>query len=269
MRLPFDCAGPDTHTADRSMKKQRLDQVVVKRGLARSRQHAQALILAGKVFCNDRRVDKAGMALPSDARLELRGEDRSFVSRGGIKLAGALDALKLDVAGMRILDVGASTGGFCDCVLQRGAAAVVALDVGYGQLADALRRDRRVHVLERFNARHLRPQDLPWPPELVTVDASFIGLAKLLPALKAVLADRGRVLAMVKPQFELGPGHVGKGGVVRSPEARRRAVDQVAQSAQELGLVELARCESQLAGPKGNVETFLLLEPIGAAHSDS
>ena len=237
-------------------KKQRLDVLLVERGLVESRARAQAIILAGKVFSDDRRLDKAGQKVPVDASLEVRGRDHPYVSRGGVKLAGALDAFALDPAGLVVADFGASTGGFTDCVLQRGAARVYAIDVGYGQLAHRLRIDDRVIVMERTNARHL--EALPEPVDLVVIDASFISITKLLPAARAVLRDGGEVVGMVKPQFEVGRAALDK-GVVKDPEARTRAIDEVAAAAEALGFEVVDRCDSQLAGPEGNVEAFLRL----------
>lgn len=234
--------------------------LLVQRGLVESRARAQALILAGKVFSGERRVEKAGHRIPVDSPLEVRGRDHPYASRGGVKLAGALDAFALDPAGLVVADFGASTGGFTDCVLQRGATRVYAIDVGYGQLADKLRRDERVVVMERTNARHLKAEDLPEPVDLVVIDASFISLTKLLPAARALLSARGEVVAMVKPQFEVGREQVQK-GIVRDPALRAAAIDAVARAARELGLDEIARCDSSLAGPQGNVEAFLRLRP--------
>jgi 23S rRNA (cytidine1920-2'-O)/16S rRNA (cytidine1409-2'-O)-methyltransferase len=187
---------------------------------------------------------------------------RAYVSRGGVKLENALIQSGLDVTGTRALDVGASTGGFSDCLLRRGAASVVAVDVGYGQLAWSLRTDPRVSVLERTNARHLTPGMLPYPPDLATIDVSFISLAKILPALLACLAPRYDVLALVKPQFEVGRARVGKGGVVRDPAARRDALIDVGEAALALGASVLGYHSSGLPGPKGNRETFIhLAEP--------
>lgn len=239
-------------------KKERADILLVSRGLVESRARAQAIILAGKVFTGERRVDKAGQRLPVDAPLEVRGRDHPYVSRGGVKLAGALDAFGLDPRGLVAADFGASTGGFTDCLLQRGAARVYAIDVGYGQLAHSLRVDDRVVVMERTNARHLGADDLPEPVDLVVIDASFISLGKLLPAARAVLRPGGEVVAMVKPQFEVGPDQVDK-GVVRDDARRAEAIDGVARAAVELGFQELARCDSSLPGPRGNVEAFLRL----------
>jgi 23S rRNA (cytidine1920-2'-O)/16S rRNA (cytidine1409-2'-O)-methyltransferase len=236
----------------------RLDQRVVELGLESSLARAQARILAGEVRLGDRVLDKAGMLVPADAPLALRPGDR-YVSRGGEKLAGALAALGVEVGGLRCADVGASTGGFTDCLLQHGASHVLALDVGYGQLAAKLRRDPRVQVRERTNLRHfeLEPDDPRY--DLVTADVSFISLRQLLPSLIALARPGGRLLLMVKPQFELERGAVERGGVVRDPELRARAVREVREAAESLGLVPLGQADSALAGPKGNIEVFLLL----------
>lgn len=205
-------------------------------------------------------MEKAGTRVRDDAHIRLRGELPRFVSRGGEKLAGALDDLGLDVAGVRALDVGASTGGFSDCLLQRGAVSVVAVDVGRGQLHEKLRQDRRVVSLERTHVRDLEASHLPAPVDLVVVDVSFISLRQVLPAILAV-APGVPVLALVKPQFEVGREKVGKGGVVRDDALRRLAVDEVAAFAGSLGYRERGRCESRIAGPSGNREVFLRLEP--------
>lgn len=242
------------------MKKIRADQLVRERGLVPSRQQAQALILAGRIFSGERRVDKAGELLAPDAPLEVRGSLHPYVSRGGVKLEGALEAFGLDVAGKSAADFGASTGGFTDCLLQRGAAKVFAIDVGYGQLHAKLRDDARVVVLERTNARHLQREDLGGSPvDLIVIDASFIGLEKLLPAAARLTDVGGEVLAMVKPQFQVGRGNVGKGGVVRDEDTRVRAVDSVANEAAQLGFIEIGRADAKITGPKGNRETFLWL----------
>jgi len=232
----------------------------VRDGLAESRREAQALILAGRVLVDDVPFTKAGLAVSTSAQVRVRGGGRRFVSRGGEKLAGALDAFGIDPTGRTCLDVGASTGGFTDCLLQRGAHRVVAVDVGYGQLADSLRRDPRVQVLERTNARYLRPEQIAAEIDLVTADLSFISLRLVLPALARVAPGAPAVL-LVKPQFEVGRGQVGKGGVVRDDALRAAAVDDVAASAARLGFGELARVDSTLAGPKGNREVFLHLVP--------
>lgn len=239
------------------MKKARIDAVLADRGLFPSRTAAAGAVRAGEV-----RVGSDGpIALrPSqlvdpDAELLVDSGPR-YVSRGGIKLENALEALGIDVAGRDCLDVGASTGGFTDCLLQRGAARVAAVDVAYGQIDARLRDDPRVTVIERLNARALRPADLPFAPGLATVDVSFISLSKVLPAVAACLAPGGEALAMVKPQFELGRERVGR-GVVRDPADRREAVLRVALAARELGLAVRGFASSGLPGPKGNLETFL------------
>lgn len=241
------------------MPKVRADVLLTRRGFTASRARAQALILAGKVFTGERRVEKSGESLDEDAHLEVREPDHPFVSRGGLKLAGALDAFGYDPAGKVAADFGASTGGFTDCLLQRGAARVFAIDVGYGQLHSQLRQDPRVVVMERTNARHLKSGDLPQAVDLVVVDASFIGLEKLLPAARALLRPDGQVIALVKPQFEVGRDKVGKGGVVRDPEAREAAIRSAVTAAEALGFAFKGRVESVITGPKGNQETFIWL----------
>lgn len=241
------------------MAKARVDLLLVERGLAPSRARAQALVLAGRVYTADRRIEKPGDTLPDDAMLAVRGDDNPYVSRGGVKLRGALDAFTIDPTGLVCADFGASTGGFTDCLLQAGASRVHAIDVGKGQLHQSLRADPRVVVREGVNARHLDADALGEAVALVVVDASFIGLAKLLPAIAAVLSPRGAVVALVKPQFEVGRAHVGKGGVVRDEVARARAIDEVASAAASLGFREVGRADSVLAGPKGNLEAFLHL----------
>ena len=237
----------------------RLDRLLVDLGLAPSRERAQRLILAGDVLVGDRPATKPGALVAADAVLRLRKVPSAYVSRGGEKLAGALDAFGLDVAGQVALDVGASTGGFTDCLLRRGARRVFALDVGYGQLAWTLRQDARVTVLERTNARRLEASMLAEAPDLATVDVSFISLALVLPPVAAVLRPGGSVVALVKPQFEVGRGQVGKGGVVRDPTVRAAAVARIRDEAQTLGLTVRGESDSVLAGPKGNREVFLWL----------
>jgi 23S rRNA (cytidine1920-2'-O)/16S rRNA (cytidine1409-2'-O)-methyltransferase len=234
--------------------KKRLDVVLVQRGLAESRSQAQALVLAGRVKGHS----KAGEQVDETAELQIE-EGARYVSRGGEKLAGALEAFGIEVTGDVCLDVGASTGGFTDCLLQAGAARVVALDVGYGQLHPKLRDDPRVTVLERRNVRDLRCDDLPYRPTFVTCDVSFIGLAKALPPALECAAPGWRALALVKPQFEAGPADVGKGGVVRDPEVHRRAVDDVVAQTAEWGARVVGVEPSPLLGPKGNREFFVHL----------
>jgi len=242
--------------------KERLDERVVREGLAATRSQAQALILAGRVLVDDAPAGKAGQAVSEAARVRLRGEERRFVSRGGEKLAGALADLGIDPAGKRCLDLGASTGGFTDCLLQLGARGVVAVDVGYGQIDVKLRDDPRVRLLERTNARTLAPADVPELVELVTIDVSFISATLLLPRVREI-APRAGVLVMVKPQFEVGRERVGKGGVVRDDADRAAAVERVRRAAEELGYTARGEAESRLPGPKGNREVFLWLAPRG------
>jgi 23S rRNA (cytidine1920-2'-O)/16S rRNA (cytidine1409-2'-O)-methyltransferase len=243
-------------------RKARLDQVVVENGLADSRTRAQALVLAGRVLVDGVRVDKAGTLVAHDADITLKGDAMPFVSRGGVKLAGAIDALHVPVAGLRCLDVGASTGGFTDCLLQRGARSVAAVDVGYGQLAQKLRVDSRVLVLERTNARTLEPKDIGGEVDLTVVDASFIGLSKLLGAIARCTRISGQLLALVKPQFEVGREEISKTkGVVRDQEVRSKAIARVTGEIRDGGFARvLGQCDSSLAGPRGNLEAFVWAE---------
>jgi 23S rRNA (cytidine1920-2'-O)/16S rRNA (cytidine1409-2'-O)-methyltransferase len=239
--------------------KVRLDQLLVTRGLAPTRARAQAVVLAGKVFVDGARVDKAGALVTESAAVDVRGADHAYVSRGGVKLAAALDTLGVDVRGRRCLDVGASTGGFTDCLLQRGAAAVVAVDVGYGQLAHKLRVDPRVTVMERTNARALQPEDIGGAVDLAVVDASFIGLSKLVPALARCVRAEGDLVALVKPQFEVGRAEASRGkGVVRDATTRAEAIDRATNDVRAGGFEVRGQCDSAIAGPKGNVEAFVL-----------
>ena len=226
--------------------------------MAESRARAQALILAGLVFSGDRRLDKPGTEIDPDTQLAVRGRDHPWVSRGGVKLAHALDHFGVDVAGRVALDVGASTGGFTDVLLAQGAARVYAVDVGHGQLAWTLRQDPRVAVRERVNARRLTRAEIPEPVDVITCDASFIGLATVLPAPLALAANKAELIALIKPQFEAGPQHVGKGGVVRDPAVQRAVCDRVAGwVAMQPGWAVVGVVESPILGPEGNRE-FLL-----------
>ncbi|MCH7644431.1 MAG: TlyA family RNA methyltransferase [Myxococcales bacterium] len=240
--------------------RQRLDERMLADGLTETRSRAQSLIRAGRVLVDDTPVDKPGTAIRSDARVRVRGEDRRFVSRGGEKLAGALADLGVDPAGRICLDIGASTGGFTDCLLQSGARHVFAVDVGYGQLDVRLRDDPRVTVMERTNARHLDAAALDPRPDLVAIDVSFISVCLLLPTLAEQL-PAAELLIMVKPQFEVGREQVGKGGVVRDPGLRAAAVAKVKQCAEELSWTAAGDAESCLAGPKGNREIFVRFAP--------
>ena len=243
--------------------RQRLDERMLADGLAETRSRAQSLIRVGRVLVDDTPVDKPGTAIRSDACVRVRGEDRRFVSRGGEKLAGALEDLGVDPTGRICLDIGASTGGFTDCLLQAGAQHVFAVDVGYGQFDACLREDSRVTVMERTNARHLKAAALDPQPNFVVIDVSFISVRLLLPNLAGQL-PAAELLIMVKPQFEVGREQVGKGGVVRDPELRAAAVAEVKQCATELGWTASGEAESRLTGPKGNQEIFVRFAPRAA-----
>ncbi len=249
--------------------KVRLDKLLVERGLAPSRERAQARILAGQVLVNQQKAAKPGAGVDSEAEIRRLGEDLPYVSRGGLKLARALQHWRIDVRERVCLDVGASTGGFTDCLLQHGAARVIAVDTGYGQIALRLRNDPRVRLLERTNARHLRPEDIGEAVDFVAMDVSFISAALLLPpVLKAVaggqrsVAGQGEVVVLVKPQFEVGRELVGKGGIVRDPEAQQAAVEKVRRTLEGLGWGDTEVIESPILGAEGNRE-FLLYAKSG------
>jgi 23S rRNA (cytidine1920-2'-O)/16S rRNA (cytidine1409-2'-O)-methyltransferase len=243
----------------------RLDVLLAERGLVESRTRAQALVLAGKVRVDDRVVTKAGAPVGPDARLEV-DLGPPYVSRGGVKLAAALEEFGVDPSGERCLDVGASTGGFTDCLLQHGAAEVCAVDVGRGQLHERLRQDPRVTIVDGVNARALEPSLVPFAASLCVIDVSFISLALVLPAATSCLARPWRCLPLVKPQFEAGRG-LAPGGVVRDPEVRRAVLDRVVSAVAALGAVTLDACSSGLAGPAGNRELFLHV--VSSDHPDA
>jgi 23S rRNA (cytidine1920-2'-O)/16S rRNA (cytidine1409-2'-O)-methyltransferase len=236
----------------------RLDHLVVERGLAPSRERARALILAGQVLVNGQPETKAGTQVDTAADVALVAPDHPYVGRGGVKLAHALDTFHIAVDGREALDIGASTGGFTDVLLKRGATRVVALDVGHGQIDWTLRNDPRVVVLEHFNARHLQASDLPGPVDIVTIDVSFISLRQILPVVPSVLRPRGDVVALVKPQFEAGRSEIRK-GVIRDAAIQTRVVDEVSAAAREVGLTPVASTTSPITGAKGNVEFLLHL----------
>ncbi len=240
--------------------KQRLDMALVARGLVESRAKAQALILAGAVFSGERRLDKPGTVVASDQPLEVRGEPHPWVSRGGLKLAHALDHFALDARDAVVVDVGASTGGFTDVALARGARRVYAVDVGHGQLAWKLRQDPRVVVLERTNARHLNRNHIPEPIDLVVCDASFIGLETVLPAPLNLVRPGGRLVALIKPQFEVGRGRVGKRGVVADPTLHTEVCERIRRWLAALGWHVLGLTESPILGPEGNKEFLIAAE---------
>ena len=240
--------------------KERLDKLLLVRALAPSIEKARALIMAGQVVVGDHTVDKAGHQVAIDVDIRIRGEVLPYVSRGGLKLRKALDEFGIDVTGLTAVDVGSSTGGFTDCLLQAGAVKVFAIDVGYGQLAWKLQQDARVVSMEKTNIRSVTPEQLDEVPALAVIDASFIGLAKVLPATAGLLKPGGRIIALIKPQFEVGKGEVGKGGVVRDPAVHSKVIDDVRRTASDLGLSVSGLCESPITGADGNREFLILLQ---------
>ena len=244
--------------------KVRLDQALLLRGFADSRQRAKALIIGGKVLVGGAPASKAGAMVPEDALIELRGEDIPYVSRGGLKLEAALDGFHIDATGMVAMDVGASTGGFTDCLLKRGASRVYAVDVGYGQFDWRLRNDPRVVLLERTNIRHMEPEAIGGPVDIAVIDVSFISLRIVAPKVAEFLRrPGGMIVALVKPQFEVGRENVGKGGIVRDEERRMEALEDVISCMQEAGLRVQGRMESPIRGQKGNVEYLICAKVEG------
>jgi 23S rRNA (cytidine1920-2'-O)/16S rRNA (cytidine1409-2'-O)-methyltransferase len=241
--------------------KHRLDVLLVQRGLAASRERASALIMSGVVLVNGQRAQKAGMAVSDDVAIALKEPDHPYVGRGGIKLAHALDTFGIPVANREALDIGASTGGFTDVLLKRGASRVVAFDVGHGQLDWGLRNDARVVVIERQNARALSPAHLPALVDLITIDVSFISLRHIFPRLPPLVRQGADIVALVKPQFEAGRAEVGRKGVIRDPAVQARVVEEASRAAAEVGLVRQAMTESPITGDTGNREFFLHLRP--------
>lgn len=237
--------------------KLRLDRLLVDRGLVESRERGQAMILAGQVLVSDRKVVKAGALVAEDAEIRLLGESMPYVSRGGVKLEAALRRFKIDVTGRTALDVGASTGGFTDCLLRHGAKKVYAVDVGYGQMAWKLRQDPRVAVIERTNIRTLDPMLIPEPVDIAAIDVSFISLEKVIPHVMKLLSHSGGIVALIKPQFEVGKGQVGKGGIVRDETSRRAAVERIIEFVRRQGLDVKGVMQSPITGQGGNVE-FLI-----------
>jgi 23S rRNA (cytidine1920-2'-O)/16S rRNA (cytidine1409-2'-O)-methyltransferase len=244
--------------------KQRLDLAVLNRGLAVSRQRARALIMSGKILVNRKLIDKPGVPVADQDEILLKGDDHPFVSRGGLKLEAALRASEVVVADKVCLDVGASTGGFTDCLLQHGAHKVYAVDVGYGQLAWKLRQDPRVAVLERTNVRHLPFETVGEPVDLITIDVSFISLRIVVPAVLQFMKANAAVLALIKPQFEVGKGQVGKGGVVRDPRLHQQVLDELTAFFIGIPLSVTGVIDSPILGPKGNKEFFILLQRLSA-----
>ena len=248
---------------ERSERHMRIDKLLVDRGLAESRTKAQALVMAGVVLADEQRVNKPSDTVASNAQLRLKGGDdptSRYVGRGGVKLETALRDFELSVEGLTCLDVGASTGGFTDCLLQHGARHVIALDVGHNQIDYRLRTDSRVEVREGVNARYLQPDDFNVRFDLIVMDVSFISATKIMPAIVPLLQEAGRLITLVKPQFEVGRGEVGKGGIVRDPEKHARVIAEVNQAAQELGLQLKKVIESPIHGADGNVEFLALYE---------
>lgn len=242
------------------LRKERLDKLLVAKGIVQSREKARALIMAGKVAVEGEKVDKPGAQINVEAHLQLRGKDSPYVSRGGEKLEGVLGTFEIDPRGMVVMDVGASTGGFTDCVLQKGAQKVYAIDVGYGQLAWKLQRDPRVINLERRNIRYLKREEVQEETDLILIDTSFISIEKFLPSLIGFLKEGGTILGLIKPQFEVGKGEVGKGGVVRDGTLHQKVMDRILKFSRGLGLKVLGLTESPLLGPKGNKEFFIYLK---------
>ncbi|RAU21518.1 TlyA family rRNA (cytidine-2'-O)-methyltransferase [Paramagnetospirillum kuznetsovii] len=248
----------------------RVDQLLVDRGLVESRSRAQALVMAGLVFSGERRIDKPGTALAEDCALDLKGQDHPWVSRGGLKLVRALEEFAIDPKGLVAVDVGASTGGFTDVLLTHGAAKVYAVDVGHGQLAWKLRNDARVVVMERTNARHLTAGEISEPVDMVVCDASFIGLETVLPAALALAGPGAVLVALIKPQFEVGKGRVGKGGVVREPELHAEVCERIRQwLASRPGWSVVGLTESPIKGPEGNKEFLIVGRYLPCAPASS
>jgi 23S rRNA (cytidine1920-2'-O)/16S rRNA (cytidine1409-2'-O)-methyltransferase len=243
--------------------KTRLDRILVDRGLVESREKAQALILAGAVEVDGAARTKAGTPVGDDAAIRIRAEEAGtalrYVGRGGLKLEAAIMQFGINAAGTVAADIGASTGGFTDCLLQHGAVRVYAIDVGYGQLAWSLRQDPRVRVIDRMNIRTLPPNRIPEPVDLATIDVSFISLTKVLPKAAELVKPHGMIIALVKPQFEVGKGEVGKGGIVRDPAKRERALDGIVRFAEGMGLISKGVMQSPITGQKGNVEYLIYL----------
>jgi len=242
---------------DRRNRKVRLDRLLVEKGIAPTRERAKALILAGAVLVNETPVDKAGAQVREDAAVRLRSADHPYVSRGGLKLKGALTEFGIRVEGLTALDVGASTGGFTDCLLQEGAKKVYAVDVGYGQFAWSLRKDPRVVLFERTNIRFFDGGGIEDRIDIAVIDTSFISLRLVIPAVLRLLEGRAAVLALIKPQFEAGQGEVGKKGVVKDPALHKKILEEMVDFCGELGLKVMGTCESPLMGPAGNREFFL------------
>jgi len=242
--------------------KERIDKLLMEKGIVESRERARSLIMEGRVIAEGRRIDKPGTRVDVETEFQVQGGQTPYVSRGGIKLEGALRAFGFDPSGMVVMDVGASTGGFTDCVLQKGARKVYAVDVGYGQLAWKLRKDPRVVNLERRNIRYLKREEIEEEVDLILIDTSFISIEKYLPHLLGFLRKGGTIISLIKPQFEVGKGEVGKGGVVKDPGLHQKVIERISQFSRGLGLKVLRVIESSLLGPKGNKEFFIYLKKV-------
>jgi 23S rRNA (cytidine1920-2'-O)/16S rRNA (cytidine1409-2'-O)-methyltransferase len=242
--------------------KKRLDILLVESGLVKSRERGKSLIMAGRVLVNNKPMNKPGMLVSSDSELRLKGEDIPYVSRGGVKLEKALTAFEIDVKGLNCLDIGSSTGGFTDCLLQRGASCVFAVDVGYGQLAWKLRQDKRVVVYERTNIRNMSAEVLPYPVDLVTIDVSFISLKIVVPSILKFIKKNAIILALIKPQFEIGKGKVGKGGIVKDATAQDEVISNLKLFFTQIGLICIDTIESPILGAKGNREFLIALKQL-------
>jgi len=243
------------------VKRERIDKLLVERGLVESRTKAQAMVMAGVVLVDEQRVEKPSHQFDPNSTIRIKGEDdpsTRYVGRGGLKLEAALREFQIDVAGLECLDVGASTGGFTDCLLQNGARKVFAIDVGHNQIDWRLRQDPRVEVREGVNARYLKPEDFPRPFDLAVIDVSFISVTKVLPAIVPLMSEGARIVTLIKPQFEVGKGEVGGGGVVRDAAKRARVVEEVNAAARDLGLEVVNVIESPITGAEGNVEYLAL-----------
>ncbi len=252
------------------MKRERIDKLLVERGLVESRAKAQAMVMAGVVLVDDQRINKPSELIHPNSQVRIKGGDdptSRYVGRGGLKLEAALREFAIDANGLSCVDIGASTGGYTDCPLQHGARKVVALDVGHNQIDWKLRNDARVEVREGVNARHLQPQDFESSFDLAVMDVSFISATKILPAIVPLLTDAGRLIILIKPQFEVGRGEVGKGGIVRDPEKHARVIEEVNRFANELGWKVVKVIESPIRGAEGNVEFLALYEKTGIVAS--
>ena len=248
-------------------KKERIDKLLLERGIVTSREKAKALIMAGQVIVNDKRVDKAGEMVPSEADIRIKGDQLPFVSRGGLKLEHAINHFNINLTGKTAVDVGASTGGFTDCLLQRGISKVYAVDVGYGQMDLKVKNDARVVPIERTNIRDMNRDNIPEEVDIAVIDVSFISLIKVLPHVIPLLKEKGEIVALIKPQFEVGKGEVGKGGIVRDDKKVEKVLDDVTRFSEESGLEVAGLTPSPILGAKGNREFLIYLIKLGACRT--